>query len=362
MSFSFRPAVREQIRLLIGLSGGTGSGKTFSAMKLAKGLAGDVKFAVIDTENGRASMYADFFQFDAGALLPPFTPDRYLEAITAAEKAGYPVIVVDSMSHEWAGEGGILDMHEDQLETFTKGDDSKRDANNMRAWIRPKMDHKSMVAHLLQLKAHVILCFRAEPKIDIIKENGRTKIVPKETLTGLDGWVPICEKNLPYELTMSFLFTADTPGIPNPIKLQEQHKPFFTEERTISGEKRRYYKLISEESGRLLGEWAKGGTPAVVNPAQLPPVEKPPLKETAPGVYEPKDQPTEQPKPKNGKVKFDPVALCKKLESAQTINDLTLYGEECKSAPESERQLLREVYAARLKQLRAQTITDPGLI
>src|SRR3982751_4549937 len=101
MPFSFRPAARENVGLLIGLSGGTGSGKTFTAMRLAKGIAGDKPFAVIDTEAGRAKHYADQFKFDHGDLKPPFRPDAYLEAIVAADAAGYPVIAVDSMSHEW---------------------------------------------------------------------------------------------------------------------------------------------------------------------------------------------------------------------------------------------------------------------
>src|SRR5712664_3433004 len=217
--FNFRPAVREQIRLLIGLSGGTGSGKTFSAMRLAKGLSGDKRFAVVDTENGRASMYADYFQFDVAELTEPFTPDRYLDAITTADHKGYGVILVDSMSHEWAGDGGILDMQEDELKHMAGDNWQKREAVRMASWIKPKMSHKAMVQKLLQLKAHVILCFRAESKIEMVKEGGKMVVRPKESLTGLDGWIPICEKNLPYELTASFLLTADKPGIPKPIKL-----------------------------------------------------------------------------------------------------------------------------------------------
>src|SRR3990167_10103442 len=104
MSFSFRPAKRENVALIIGLAGGTGSGKTFSAMRLASGIAGEGKpFAVIDTEAGRAKHYADQFKFDHGDLAPPFRPDAYVDAIMAADKAGYSVIVVDSVSHVWAG-------------------------------------------------------------------------------------------------------------------------------------------------------------------------------------------------------------------------------------------------------------------
>src|SRR5512135_1544389 len=111
-NFTFRPAKRQNVNLLIGLAGGTGSGKTFSAFELATGIAGGKRFAVIDTEAGRALHYADAFQFDHGDLRAPFTPDAYTEAIMAADAAGYPVIIVDSMSHEWSGDGGILDMQE----------------------------------------------------------------------------------------------------------------------------------------------------------------------------------------------------------------------------------------------------------
>lgn len=249
MTFTFRPAVRENVGLIIGLSGGTGSGKTFTAMRLASGIAGDNPFAVIDTENGRAKHYADQFRFDRGDLAPPFRPDAYLEAILAADKANYPVIVVDSASHEWAGEGGVLDWQEEELTRMAGTDYKKREACKMAAWIKPKMSHKKMVQRLLQVRAHIILGFRAEEKVEMVRgDDGKMKIVPKHSLTGINGWMPICEKNLPFELTASFLLTADAPGIPKPIKLQEQHKPFFPLDRPID-----------EETGKQIGAWAKGG-------------------------------------------------------------------------------------------------------
>lgn len=241
-SFSFRPAIRENVGLIIGLAGGTGSGKTFSALELASGIAGSKPFAVIDTEAGRAKHYADRFRFDHGDLRPPFRPDAYLEAIMAADAAHYPVIVVDSMSHEHAGEGGLLDWHEEEMA-------GRGESYNMKAWIKPKMAHKKMVARLLQIRAHLILCFRAEEKVDITKdEKGKTVIIPKVTRTGLDGWVPVAEKSLPYELTASFLLLADHPGIPHPIKLEAQHRPLFPDG-----------KPITRECGRLIAEWASGG-------------------------------------------------------------------------------------------------------
>lgn len=249
MSFTFRPAVRENVGLLIGLAGASGAGKTYTAMRLATGIAGDKPFCVIDTEAGRAKHYADRFHFDHGDLAPPFRPERYAEAIAAADAAGYPVIVVDSMTHEWSGDGGVLDWQEEELTRMAGDDWKKREAVKMAAWIRPKQGHKHMVAKLLQVRAHLILCFRAEEKIDMVRgDDGKMKIVPKQGPGGFKGWLPICEKNLPYELTASFLLTADAPGVPQPIKLQEQHRALFP-----------LGQPITEESGRAIAAWASGG-------------------------------------------------------------------------------------------------------
>jgi hypothetical protein len=252
VSFTFRPASRENVGLLIGLSGASGSGKTYSAFRLAKGIAGDKPFAVIDTEAGRAKHYADAFRFDHGDLKPPFRPDAYSGAIDAADKAGYPVIIVDSGSHEWAGEGGILDWQEDELQRMAGDDYKKRESCKMAAWIKPKVAHKQMVQRLLQVRAHLILCFRAEPKIEMVRgADGKMEIREKQSLTGLHGWIPICEKSLPYELTASFLLMADHPGVPQPIKLQQQHRALFPLD-----------EPITEASGARLAAWAKGGAAA----------------------------------------------------------------------------------------------------
>lgn len=251
MSFKFTTAVREHVYTITGYSGGTGSGKTFSALEYATGLAGGQPFALIDTETGRAKHYADRFRYDHGDLTPPFRPQHYAEAIFAAEEAKYPVIVVDSMSHEWAGEGGILDWQEEELSRMAGNDWQKREACKMASWIKPKMEHKKMVQRLLQLRAHLVLCFRAEEKIEMVRgDDGKMKIQPKVTRTGIDGWVPICEKSLPFELTASFLLTADAPGYPKPIKLQAQHRDFFPLD-----------KPVTRRAGELMAEWAQGKKP-----------------------------------------------------------------------------------------------------
>lgn len=255
----FSKAIRQNVGLLIGLAGGTGSGKTYTAMRLASGIAKAVgkRFAVIDTEAGRAKHYADQFDFDHGDISAPFRPKTYMDAIVEADKAGYPVIVVDSMSHVWSGDGGVLDWQEELLEEMVKRAQDRndnrpdwqiREASKMRAWIEPKTAHKRMVQRLLQVRAHLILCFRAEEKIDIVKKDGKTVIEAKKGLIGLDGWFPICEKALPFELTASFLLMAQRPGVPLKIKLQEQHKALFQPDREID-----------EESGRRIAEWAAGG-------------------------------------------------------------------------------------------------------
>jgi len=248
----FTKAVRENVGLWINLIGGTGGGKTYTAMRLASGIAGDKPFAVIDTENRRSLHYADAFKFDHAELKEPFTPDAYADAIVAADKAGYPVIVVDSGTHVWAGDGGVLDMQEAEFQRM-----GGRESAKMASWIKPKMAHKHMVSKMLQIKAHLILCLRAEQKIEMVKKDGKMVVQPKQSLTGLDGWLPVCDKNLPFEATCSFLLLADRPGLPHPIKLQEQHKAIFPLDTPIT-----------EESGRRLAAWASGAPKAAPSQEQ----------------------------------------------------------------------------------------------
>lgn len=246
---SFRPAVRENVRLLIGVAGGTGAGKTMSALRLATGLSGGQRFALIDTENGRALEYADLFQFDHGDLRAPFTPAAYIEAIKAADEAGYPVIVVDSASHEHAGDGGLLDMHEKELTRMAGDDWKKREQATFAAWVKPKGEHKHFVNTLLQVRAHVILALRAEEKIELVRsDKGKLEVIPKRAPgKGIEGWLPIAEKNLPYELTISLLLTNEQRGVPKPIKISAVYEKLvpLTEQ-------------LSEATGRRLAEYAAG--------------------------------------------------------------------------------------------------------
>lgn len=280
MTFQFHTAVRDRVGLLISIAGVSGSGKTFSALRVARGLAGgdDSKIAVIDTEAGRAKHYApapgekpsaNRFGFSHGDLRPPFEPEAYMAAIEAAEAQGFAVIVIDSVSHEWEGEGGLHDVHDailsEQIEAARRNhnanwgpldEDRQREKLSLGAWRKPKERHKRFVQRLLQCRAHLVMCLRADEKMRIEKvkdDRGREKtvIIAAKDLPPAERWSPICERRWPYEMTLSFVLSPDKPGFPIPIKLQEQHRSAVPLDRPLS-----------EETGRLLDEWARGGTPA----------------------------------------------------------------------------------------------------
>jgi len=141
MTFTFAPARREQVGLLIALAGASGSGKTFSALRLARGMSPEGKIAFIDTEARRGLHYADRFQFLHADMRPPFRPERFIEGIRAAEAAGAEVVIIDSASHEYDGEGGIMDWADELAEKGVKSPGN---------WKEPKLAHKKMMNALLQ--------------------------------------------------------------------------------------------------------------------------------------------------------------------------------------------------------------------
>jgi len=238
MTFQFAPAKREQVSLLIALAGASGSGKTFSALRLAKGMSPNGKIMFIDTEARRGLHYAEEFKFLHADMRPPFSPARFIEGIHDAEASGAEIVIIDSFSHEYDGEGGIMDWADRLASEGVKGP---------AAWKDPKAAHKKLMNALLQCRASIIFCLRADEKIEILRENNRTVVRPL-------GWMPICEKRFMFEMTASFTLTPDKPGIPHfdlPHKLQRQHRGMFTDQ-----------KPIDEESGRALAEWARGGSAA----------------------------------------------------------------------------------------------------
>lgn len=256
MSYTFRPAVREQTALLLGIAGCSGSGKTLSALRLARGiLGGDDGIFVVDTEANRALHYACapgedpgpfLFKFQHCAMSPPFSPDAYREVLGEAVNAGARVVIVDSMSHLHEGEGGVLEMHEAELQRMAGNDYGKRERMKFAAWISPKAANGKLVNWILQQKCNFIFCFRAKDKMKLIK-NAQGKMEPVQL-----GWTPICSDRFEYEMTSLLMLPPTARGVPDlnleATKINAHHVQFFP-----AG------KPIDEAAGKALARWAAGG-------------------------------------------------------------------------------------------------------
>lgn len=190
---NIRPAKRGESKAIIGIGGVSGSGKTFTALKIARGMVSKPsEIGVLDAENKRGSLYADILdgEFLIADLLPPFSPKRYSEAIKEFQNAGVKVLVIDSVSHEWEGEGGC-----DDIANAPKADGTERKVAN---WALAKREHKRFMNTLLQSNMDIICCLRARDKIKIEKIKGKDEFIPQ-------GLQPIQEKNFMFELTVSLL-------------------------------------------------------------------------------------------------------------------------------------------------------------
>lgn len=181
----FQKAIKRKAKLRIGLVGPSGSGKTFTALRIARGLGG--KVAVIDTEHGSASLYADLFEFDV-LELDTFSPDTYVAAINAAAEAGYDVVVVDSLSHAWMGKDGALE----QVDRHA----ARERGNSFGAWRHVTPMHNRLVETLVGAPVHIIATMRAKTEY-IIEEDNRGKKVPRKI-----GMAPVQRDGMEYEFTV----------------------------------------------------------------------------------------------------------------------------------------------------------------
>lgn len=182
---------RQNVKLRLGISGPSGFGKTHSALLLAYGMTKDwSKVAVIDTENSSASLYSDLGNFNVLDLSAPYSPERYIEAIEVCEKAGIEVIIIDSITHEWSGGGGCLQIHE-------------KLGGRFQDWAKVTPRHQAFIDKILQSTCHVITTTRR--KIDYsldVGSNGRTKVVKH-------GTKEITREGFEYELTVNFELIND---------------------------------------------------------------------------------------------------------------------------------------------------------
>jgi hypothetical protein len=222
-------AKRRQVKMRLNLSAPSGAGKTYSALLMAHGLVGDWgKVAVIDTENGSASLYSHLGEFNVIDLAPPFTPERYIEAVTACEQAGMECIIIDSSSHEWSGPGGCLELNETLASAKYKG-------NTWSAWSETTPRHDAFVSKVLHADAHIITCTRS--KTETVLEQGKVKKVGMKDVQR-EGWE--------YELTVSLMIDRDTHMA---TASKDRTGMFFNADPFV----------ITAETGRKIRQWCESG-------------------------------------------------------------------------------------------------------
>jgi hypothetical protein len=196
---------------------------------MAHGLVGDwSKIAVIDTENGSASLYSHLGEFNVIDLTPPFAPERYIEAITACEEAGMECIIIDSSSHEWSGPGGCLELNETLAAAKYKG-------NTWSAWNETTPRHDAFVNKVLHAAAHVITCTRS--KTETVLDGNKVKKVGMKDVQR-EGWE--------YELTVSLSIDRDTHMA---TASKDRTGLFFNADPFI----------ITADTGRKIKEWCESG-------------------------------------------------------------------------------------------------------
>lgn len=183
----FTKAQKRKARLRLAIIGPAGSGKTRSALEIAAGLGS--RIALIDTERESASLYSDLIPFD-GVNLENFAPADYVKAIQAAEREGYDVLVIDSLSHAWSGKGGALEMVDRVAKTDTRG-------NSFNAWREVTPEHNKLVDAMLRCRCHLIVTMRTKTEYVIEKDERTGKNVPKKI-----GLAPIQREGLDYEFTV----------------------------------------------------------------------------------------------------------------------------------------------------------------
>lgn len=234
----FHRATREKSFVKLALTGPSGSGKTFSALKLAFGLAPAGRIAFLDTENRSGELYAHLGAYDVAPVEPPYTVERYEAVIQAAVQGGYEVLIVDSLSHAWAGEGGLLQQKE-ALDA--------RGGNQYTNWAPITKLHERLKSRLLHAPLHVIATMRSKTEY-VVEADARGKSTPRKV-----GMAPVQRDGYEYEFTLVFDLAAD-------------HAAHPTKDRT--GLFNGFTGLLDTPHGVLIREWLQSGAePAAAPPA-----------------------------------------------------------------------------------------------
>lgn len=261
--FTHSKAVLSQVPLAIGLIGPSGSGKTYSALRLATGIqvVSGGEIFVIDTEAKRSLHYAKDFNFQFIDFRAPFCPLRYLAAIEYATKHGAKIVIVDSMSHEHIGPGGVLEQHAQEVERLGKLWRSGSDAAQFAAWSAPKAKRDRLMNTVTQLGVTAIYCFRAKEKVKPAKRGEVVdgKQLEKAALIDL-GLMPIGGDELIFEMGCNLFLDAGCDGKPithsddvgtkRIIKIPKQFRGLIKSS-----------EPLSEATGEAMARWAAGDAP-----------------------------------------------------------------------------------------------------
>jgi hypothetical protein len=225
-----RKAERKKAKLRLGIAAPSGAGKTYSALLLAFGLGG--KTGLIDTEHGSGDLYADLGDYDIISISAPYAVSKYLDAIKAFEEAGYNTVIIDSLSHAWAGDGGLLDK---------QGKAADKTGNSYTAWRQVTPDHNKLVDSMLQSPCHIIATMRSKQEYVLeTGENGKQK--PKKV-----GMAPVQREGMEYEMTVM-------------LDVDMNHIATASKDRTrlFDGQ---YFKITPEHGKQLLAWLETGATP-----------------------------------------------------------------------------------------------------
>ncbi len=228
----FRKAEKRKAKLRLGITGAAGSGKTYGALLIAKGLGG--KTVLLDTENGSGDLYATLFDYDVGAIQAPYTIDKYIEGIKQAESLGYDIIIIDSLSHAWAGEGGLLE----QVDNIAAG---SRSGNSYTAWRQVTPQHNKLIETMLNSPCHIIATMRSKTEY-VIVENDKGRKEPRKV-----GLAPVQREGMDYEFGVVF-------------DLGQNHMAAVSKDRTSLFDGKTFQ--LSEQIGETLKQWLESGKTA----------------------------------------------------------------------------------------------------
>jgi hypothetical protein len=241
----FTKAVRKKSKLRLGITSPSGGGKTYGALLLAKGLGG--RIALVDTENGSASLYSgmpNMPDFDVLELTAPYSPERFIEAIHAAESADYDIVIIDSLTHEWSGVGGCLELVDQVAKSRYKG-------NTWSAWNEVTPRHRALLDAILQSPCDIIATMRSKTETAQNEgPNGRKQVVKL-------GMKAEQREGAEYEFTVVLDLVHDG------------HYATATKDRT--GLFRGDPKPITEATGTLLRDWLNSGEAVPEQPRSDPP-------------------------------------------------------------------------------------------